>query len=181
MKRLPWDQYFLNICKTIALRSIDVETKIGAVIANRHHRIVSTGYNAFPAGVEDDFWPRERGSVAKVPHVSVPRFFIGIGPFSASTSKLDESARWREEGKSYDCDKYWAMCHAEENAIVASGQDLHGCTLYTLLFPCHQCAKLAITAGISRVVYEQTREDISWAVAKELFVQAKVRLDEVKT
>lgn len=169
MKRLAWDLYFLGICKSVAKRSIDAETQVGAVIVNQHHRIVSTGYNAFPAGVKDDFWPRARGTVVKVPHFSVGRRELN--------NCHREDLLWGEQGKYYEIDKYFAMCHAEENAIVAAGQDLHGCTLYTLLFPCHQCAKLAITAGIRRVVYAAAREDISWAVAKELFVQAGVRLD----
>jgi dCMP deaminase len=182
MIRMSWDDYFLEMCKTISLRSIDEDTQVGAVIVNHDHRVVSTGYNAFPAGVDDTFWPSKRGDVVRVPHVEVERFGV---PYSlrfdptavkrpCEVSELSEN--FRDNGRFYDIDKYMAMCHAEENAIVAAGQDLHGCTLYSLLFPCHQCAKLAITAGIKRVVYITTREDVSWAVAKELFIQAGVKL-----
>jgi dCMP deaminase len=69
-----------------------------------------------------------------------------------------------------------AMTHAEMNAVVSAGQDLHGCCVYTLLFPCHECAKAIITSGIKRVVYVTTREDVSWAVAKELLIQAGVEM-----
>jgi dCMP deaminase len=174
MTRPAWDAYFLKMCETIALRSIDEDTQVGAVIVNHDHRVVSTGYNAFPAGVDDHFWPKHRGEIVKIPHVNVGRYRNGFGP--NSTPHLDVD--YKTPGLFYDCDKYWAMCHAEENAIVAAGQDLHGCTLYSLLFPCHQCAKLAITAGIKRVVYLATREDVSWAVAQELFIQAGVQLDK---
>lgn len=31
--------------------------------------------------------------------------------------------------------------------------DLHGCRIYTALFPCNECAKAIIQAGISEVIY----------------------------
>ena len=169
--RVPWDLYFLAICDVVKIRSIDVDTQNGAVIVNAQHRIVSTGYNAFPAGVDDSFWPKQRGDLVKVPKVSVER----LGS-AGSKGVPGEALLWKEQGKFYDVDKYAAMVHSETNAIVAAGQDLHGCCLYTLLFPCHECAKAIITSGIRRVVYAQTREHWSWAVAKEFFLQAGVEL-----
>ena len=46
---------------------------------------------------------------------------------------------------------------AELNAILNSIQDLHGCTLYVSLFPCNECAKAIIQAGITCVVYESDK------------------------
>ena len=182
--RMPWDDYFLVICDAVKLRSIDVDTQNGSVIVNAHHRVVSTGYNAFPAGVDDNFWPRERGTLVKVPQVRVKRFGV---PYSHRRDPVEEqrhqpcpakelTENYKDNGFFYDVDKYMAMTHAEMNAVVSAGQDLHGCCIYTLLFPCHECAKAIITSGIRRVVYSTTREDISWAVAKELFIQAGVEL-----
>lgn len=181
--RIGWDDYFLNICAAVAQRSIDQETQVGCVIVNAQRRVVSTGYNSFPAGVDDSFWPRDRGTRVKVPYVGVERCDT-TGPPSqeplaqqtAADPRLEGQYRWRAGGRYYEVDKYAAMTHAELNAIVAAGQDLHGCTLYTQLFPCHECAKAIITAGIRRLVYAQTREDVSWAVAKELCIQAGVEL-----
>lgn len=40
------------------------------------------------------------------------------------------------------------------NAIMnKNSADLKGCTLYVALFPCNECAKLVIQAGIRLVVY----------------------------
>jgi dCMP deaminase len=175
--RPSWDEYFLQMCESAKLRSIDVDTQNGAVIANSQHRIVSTGYNAFPAGVDDQFWPNARNQKQNVPHVNVPRYWQGqsvAAPLPAPAAKM--SSQYLQDDCFYTVDKYMAMTHAEMNAVVAAGQDLHGCCIYTLLFPCHECAKAIITAGIKRVVYQTTREHVSWAVAKELFVQAGVEL-----
>lgn len=46
--------------------------------------------------------------------------------------------------------------HAEMEAIVAAarvGSSVRGATLYTTTFPCHECARLMITAGIERVLF----------------------------
>ena len=177
--RMPWDVYFLAICDAVKLRSIDKDTQNGAVIVNEHRRLVSTGYNAFPAGVDDDFWPRDRETKALVPYVSedrtrprMPSSMKDLVTYGVERRELYQD--WVHEF--YTVDKYMPMTHAEMNAVVSAGQDLHGCCIYTLLFPCHECAKAIITSGIKRVVFVTTREDPSWAVAKELFLQAGVEM-----
>jgi dCMP deaminase len=47
-----WDHRFLELARFIAKWSKDPSTKVGAVITNGR-RIVSLGFNGFPAGVED--------------------------------------------------------------------------------------------------------------------------------
>ena len=55
MRTIPaWDQYYLEICKVVALRSKDPNTQIGCVIVGPNHEIRSTGYNSFPRGIRDD-------------------------------------------------------------------------------------------------------------------------------
>jgi len=48
-----WDNYFLGLAEYVSRPSKDPSTKVGAVIVDPERRIVSTGYNGFPAGVED--------------------------------------------------------------------------------------------------------------------------------
>jgi deoxycytidylate deaminase len=46
--------------------------------------------------------------------------------------------------------------HAEMEAVLAAsriGATVRDATLYTTTFPCHECARLIVTAGIRRVVY----------------------------
>ena len=48
------------------------------------------------------------------------------------------------------------VCHAEANAInnyLGSRKDLRGSRIYVDLFPCNECAKDIIQAGIKEVVY----------------------------
>jgi len=52
-KRRSWDDYFLDIAELVLTRSKDPSSKVGAVIV-RDRTILSTGYNGFPRGVDDD-------------------------------------------------------------------------------------------------------------------------------
>lgn len=50
---MKWDQRFLGLARHVSEWSRDPSTTVGAVIADRKHRIVSIGYNGLPADVND--------------------------------------------------------------------------------------------------------------------------------
>ena len=56
---MNWDQYFLNIAEEVKQKSKDRRTKIGAVIVGKDHEIITTGYNSFPRGINDDVEERQ--------------------------------------------------------------------------------------------------------------------------
>ena len=63
MKRkdyISWDEYFMGVALLAARRSKDPNTQVGACIVDKSKRILSTGYNGFPAGCSDDLFPWER-------------------------------------------------------------------------------------------------------------------------
>lgn len=71
------------------------------------------------------------------------------------------------------------MVHAEMNAILNSGafSRLEGSTLYSTLYPCNECAKAIVQAGVYRVVTyrpDTPRWKESHQVANEIFAQARV-------
>jgi len=49
-----WDKKFFELSQYIASWSKDRSTKVGSVIVNDNHVIVSIGYNGFPIGFNDD-------------------------------------------------------------------------------------------------------------------------------
>jgi len=56
----------------------------------------------------------------------------------------------------FDLTEFGRDVHAEMEAIISCariGQSVRGGTLYCTTFPCHNCAKHIINAGINRVVY----------------------------
>jgi len=56
---MDWEQYFRNIAHQVKLKSKDKYTQIGAVIVGTDNEIVSTGYNSFPRGIDDDIESRQ--------------------------------------------------------------------------------------------------------------------------
>jgi dCMP deaminase len=85
--------------------------------------------------------------------VNEQKKIVGVGYNGFPTGCDDDVLPWDREGDFLDT-KYPYVCHAELNAILNSiSRDLHGCTIYVALFPCNECAKAIIQAGIREVVY----------------------------
>ncbi len=62
--------------------------------------------------------------------------------------------------------------HAETAAILTAsriGFQVRGCTLYATTFPCHNCAKHIVAAGIAKVVY---REPYPKSYAREFYTDS---------
>ena len=68
----------------------------------------------------------------------------------------DDVFPWSREGAILQT-KYAFVVHAELNAILNAKYPVSGCTLYVSLFPCNECAKAIIQAGIRRMVYESDK------------------------
>ena len=66
----------------------------------------------------------------------------------------DDEYPWSREGEDAANTKYGYVVHAELNAILnARGRNVAGTRIYVALFPCNECAKAIIQAGITEVVY----------------------------
>ena len=51
---MNWDEYFINIAEQVKLKSKDKRTQIGVVVVGKDNEIVSTGYNSFARGINDN-------------------------------------------------------------------------------------------------------------------------------
>lgn len=49
-----WLDHYYALANLVATRSKDPSKKVGAVIIDEYRRVVSTGFNGFPRGVNDD-------------------------------------------------------------------------------------------------------------------------------
>ena len=56
---MNWDEYFINIAEQVKLKSKDKRTQIGVVVVGKDNEIVSTGYNSFPRGIDDNISDRQ--------------------------------------------------------------------------------------------------------------------------
>ena len=48
-----WDEYFMKIAETVALKSKDPSSKMGCVIVGKNKRVVSLGYNGLIQGADE--------------------------------------------------------------------------------------------------------------------------------
>ena len=70
------------------------------------------------------------------------------------------------------------MCHAELNAVLnKNSSDVRNCIIYVALFPCNECAKVCIQAGIKEVVYysDKYKDRPETEAAKRMFDLAGVK------
>jgi dCMP deaminase len=52
---MDWNTYFMNIAKMIALKSKDTKKQVGAILVSlSNNRIISSGYNGLPSGINDN-------------------------------------------------------------------------------------------------------------------------------
>lgn len=97
---------------------------------------------------------------------------VGMGYNGFARGVIDSEERYNDRPT-----KYKMVVHAEQNAIIQAGHAAHGCTLY--VYPsfwhpniCHDCAKLAIQAGIKCVVGYKADENnpriANWKESLEL-------------
>ena len=85
--------------------------------------------------------------------VSADKKILSMGYNGMPRGCHDTLMPWAREGAPQDT-KYMFVCHAELNAILNyDGNNLHGSTIYTTLFPCNECTKALIQAGIKEVIY----------------------------
>lgn len=54
---LSWDEYFMGLAHLSAKRSKDPNTKVGACIVSKDHKVVGIGYNGLPRGLSDKDYP----------------------------------------------------------------------------------------------------------------------------
>ena len=104
------------------------------------------------------------GMRSKDPHtqvgaciVSSDNKILSMGYNGLPIGCSDDEFPWEREGEKLDT-KYLYTVHSELNAILNyRGGSLEGAKLYVSLFPCNECAKAIIQAGIKTVVYDDDK------------------------
>jgi dCMP deaminase len=123
--------YAMILAFAAALRSTCLSRKVGCVIV-RDGQVIATGYNGTPKGT----WHPEE----------FPRPCPCVGGISGADLSL----------------KYCA--HGEANALAQSayrGSSTAGADIFCTNFPCIECVKLLISAGIRAIYYVHGYPDLS--------------------
>lgn len=128
-----WNTRFMALAKHIATWSKDPSRRIGAVLVDENSRVIGTGYNGFPKGVED---------LHERLHPEIPddvcRDCNNIKYKMVAHAELN------------------AILNSPINAINRGEK----CTLYVYgLPPCPDCTKVIIQAGIKHVIFHAIEEE----------------------
>lgn len=128
--RPTWDQYFMEVCNSIAKRATCDRGRSGCVIA-RDHQILATGYVGAPSGLPHC---DEAGhQLKKLVHEDG-----SVTQHCVRTVHAEQNA----------------ICQAARR-----GAGIEGSTLYCRMTPCRTCAMMIINCGIVRVVCERRYHD----------------------
>lgn len=174
-----FDEYAMFIAFGAATRSADLSRQIGAVIAH-DDEILATGANECPRYGGGTYWPqlKKDGTVEDIPNgrdykrgcdsndemkqEMIQRIIVKIrsdweeiysNEMPVKPDFLKESL---SSSRIDDITEYGRVVHAEMDALLTCSRNNISCrnaTLYTTTYPCHNCAKHIIAAGIKRVVY----------------------------
>ncbi len=86
--------------------------------------------------------------------VSADNKILSMGYNGFPKGCSDDEFPWCRVGEPLN-NKYFYTTHSELNAILNyRGGTLEGAKLYVTLFPCNECAKAIIQAGIKTIVYD---------------------------
>ncbi len=125
-KRPSWDEYFMEVCGSIAKRATCDRGRSGCVIA-KDNQILVTGYVGSPAGLKH--CDEVGHQMKKMLHEDG-----SVSQHCVRTVHAEQNA----------------ICQAAKRGV-----SIDGSTLYCRMTPCRTCAMMIINCGIKRVVCER--------------------------
>jgi deoxycytidylate deaminase len=170
-----FDEHAMFFAFASALRSADLSRQVGAVIA-RDEQILATGANDCPRAGGGLYWPIRDDNDCLIDVPKGRDFKRGFDSNRQEQNRIidriialgqrngldaDLLRKTLEDSPISDLTEYGRVVHAEMEAILAcarSNVSTQEATLYSTTFPCHNCAKHIIVAGITRVVYVEPYE-----------------------
>ena len=162
-----FDEYAMFMAYAASLRSADLSRQIGAVVT-RNNEILSTGVNDCPTFGGGLYWQIhennryydiDNGRDYKVGCDSNKKQQAELIDNILSKLKLEKNNDNIEAIKKAgigSLTEYGRVVHAEMEALMACARNnisSKDSTMYMTTFPCHNCAKHIIAAGVKKVVY----------------------------
>jgi deoxycytidylate deaminase len=179
------DENAMFLAYSASLRSADLSRQVGAAIA-QNGEVVAVGCNDVPKPGGGLYWPEEGeqrdyklgfDSNTKRRDEMIVEIMGQLRRDITEDQRLATGRSMLQGSLIMDISEFGRAVHAEMAALLAcarTGVSPVGATLYTTTFPCHNCTRHIVGAGISRVVYI---EPYAKSRAEELHFDA-VRIEE---
>jgi cytidine deaminase len=172
------DEHAMAHASDASLRSSDAGRQVGAVIVDIDGEILVTGVNEVPKPGGGQYWAgdipdlrdfqvgydvNERQKQELIMDILM-RLQQDGGWLSKELQHKDIAELVRDatmdgplaDTRVGDILEFGRVAHAEMAAICTAarrGVPINGATMYQTTYPCHECARLIIASGISRLVY----------------------------
>jgi deoxycytidylate deaminase len=168
------DEFGSYMAQAAALRSVDLSRQVGAAIATPEGDLISVGCNEVPKFGGGNYWDEDEeknrdidlGGEANKNEINRIIFdFLGVlekQGLIADGKKIEDILDDDQHRKAIKSSlvggvtEYGRMVHAEMNALCDAtrlGRSVKGSTIFVTTYPCHNCAKHLIAAGIERIVF----------------------------
>lgn len=169
------EEYGMELANTVAQRSSDLSRQVGAAIVTPRMEVQALGCNEVAKARGGTYWEGDspdgrdfalgRDSNADRRQAVIIDLMLRLKDAKALRSDLQSAEAIKglcrdnaaiADAQIMDSLEYGRSVHAEMNAIadaVRVGHRLDGCKLFSNTFPCHNCAKHIVAAGITEVIY----------------------------
>jgi deoxycytidylate deaminase len=162
------DEYLMFQAFAASMRSGALGRQVGAVVATEKGEVLGLGCNDVPRAGGGLYWPeqpddardlkRPRDSSNELSERMLRELFdrMTSQDLLPATPDMAEVQRALRGTRVLSLLEFGRTTHAEMEALLSAarvGAPIQDCALYTTTFPCHECARLILTAGVKRVVY----------------------------
>jgi len=178
------EEYGAHLASVAALKSNDLSRQVGAAIVSNEGELISLGCNEVPKSGGGMYWEgddtddRDIAKGVDINSIKKKEMILDLiskmkkrGWLKRSASKIDEASvvadhidsrsGFLRDSKIMDGIEFGRAIHAEMNAIIDAarfGRSTSGATMYVTTFPCHNCAKHIVGAGVDKVIYQEPYE-----------------------
>ena len=159
-------EHAMYLAYAASLRSADLSRQVGATITSQYGDVLGVGANDVPSPQGGQYWPGKgdqrdhaRGGDSNHQH----KLKIARDIFERThPEKTEDAAAYNafllalKDSLLFDITEYGRAVHAEMDAILScarTGAATRGARLFCTTFPCHNCAKHLVDAGIIEVQY----------------------------
>lgn len=173
------DEYAMNLAHDAGLRSMDLSRQVGAAIISRGGEIACLGCNEVPKAGGGTYWTgdkndtrdftkgydynttRKRGMLIDVvlrlkDHKLLATKIADLDEQELEEVLFDGRMSQIKDAQILDTLEFGRGIHAEMCALMdaaRNGRPVKDHLLFTTVFPCHNCAKHIVGAGIAEVFY----------------------------
>lgn len=167
------DEYGLYLAFSASLRSGDLARQVGAAILTDRGDVLAVACNEVPRHGGGQHWEGDIDDARDIKKGEDPNDIL---KYTILKKVLEIVETFKSEGSDgqkglgedeekieqlrqtgiLDITEYGRSVHAEMEALLScarNGVSPKGAVLYTTTFPCHNCARHIISAGIAKVVY----------------------------